>query len=289
MDIFRDRKKGKLVLSQKDYLSKVIKTFGMCDAKTVQTPVGSQFKLHALTEDQPAAQSKFMDDIPYSSAVGSLMYAMVGLRPDLAYVVGLVSRYMGNPRRDHWKVVQLILRYVKGAANTYLTFTKESDFKVKGYCDSDYAADRDKSRSISEAEYMSLSEAVREAIWLKGVCEEWGFKQNAVEVHCDSQSAIYLAKNNMFHERTKHVATKVHFIRDIIAQRDLKVMKIHTSKNPADMLTKVLPGNKFEDCLKTLKEHGGAVFGTKVEDCGCQFLVKQEIEVPGSGFGIRPL
>lgn len=53
--------------------------------------------------------------------------------------------------------------------------------------------------STTEAEYMSLSEAVREAIWLKGVCEEWGFKQDAVEVHCDSQSTIYLAKNNMFH------------------------------------------------------------------------------------------
>lgn len=98
-----------------------------------------------------------------------------------------------------------------------------------------------------------MSDSVKEIVWLKGICEEMGFKQEAVEVYYDSQSAIYLAKNYMFHERTKHIAVKYNFIRHIIAEGDVKVVKVHTSVNPADMLTKVLPGEKFFGCLKTLK------------------------------------
>lgn len=89
-------------------------------------------------------------------------------------------------------------------------------------------------------------------MWLKGICEELGFKQEAVELQCDSQSAIYLAKNNMFHERTKHVRVKYNFVRELVAHGFVKVMKIHTSKNPADALTKVLPREKFSAHLKAL-------------------------------------
>lgn len=153
-----------------------------------------------------------------------------------------------------------------------------SDFQVRGYCDSDYASDRDRSRSITglvftvgghtvswrsclqkvvalsttEAEYISLSESSRKSVWLKWFCEELGFKQEAAEIFCDSQSAIYLAKNNMFHERTKHVRVKHNFVRELVAHGFVKVQKIHTSKNPADALTKVLSGEKFSGHLKTL-------------------------------------
>ena len=171
-----------------------------------------------------------------------------------------------------------MLRYVKGAAGLSLLFTKGSDFQVRGYCDSDYASDRDRSRSITgfvftvggntvswrsclqkvvawsttEAEYISLSESSREAVWLKGICEELGFKQQAAEIYCDSHSAIYLAKNSMFHERTKHVRVKYNFIRELVAHGFVKVLKIHTSENPADALTKVLPGEKFSGHVKTM-------------------------------------
>lgn len=69
----------------------------MEDCRTVQTPMGSQFKVKALSEKEELEQTEFMSNIPYASVVGSLMYAMVGSRPDLAYVVGLISRYMGKP------------------------------------------------------------------------------------------------------------------------------------------------------------------------------------------------
>ncbi|CAA7036548.1 unnamed protein product [Microthlaspi erraticum] len=215
-----------------------------------------------------------MDNVPYASAVGSLMYAMIGSRPDLAYAVGVISRFMSSPSRDHWTAVKWVLRYLRGASKAKLTFTKNERFRVEGFCDSDYATDLDRRRSVTgfifkvwgntvswrsnlqsvvalsttEAEYMALTSATKEAIWLKGICEELGFDAGAVMIHCDSQSALALAKNAVHHERTKHIATKFHFIRDIVADGIIKLYKIHTSRNPADFLTKALPGPKFELC-----------------------------------------
>lgn len=107
--------------------------------------------------------------------------------------------------------------------------------------------------STTESEYISLSEASREAIWLKGICEGLGFEQEAAEIHCDSQSAIYLSKNNMFHERTKHMKVKDNFIHEVVADSQVRVLKVHMLKNAADVLTKALPGDKFREHIKTLK------------------------------------
>ena len=108
--------------------------------KAVCTPLGSQFKLKALTKDEELEQAKDMEEVPYTSAVGSLMYTMVGSRQDLTYVVGMVCRYMSKPGRDHWLAVKWIMLYIKRALDLNLTFTKKENFKVRGYCDSDYAA-----------------------------------------------------------------------------------------------------------------------------------------------------
>ena len=86
----------------------------------------------------------------------------------------------------------------------------------------------------------------------KGNLRRNELNKGEVEVHCDSQSAIYLAKNFVYREKTKHIKTKYNFIREVIADGDVKVVKIHTSVNPADMLTKTLPGEKFEGCLAKL-------------------------------------
>lgn len=77
------------------------------------------------------------------------MYAMIGSRPDLAYAVGLVSRFMSRPGEIHWEAVKWLLRYMNCSAEVQLVFTREKEFKIQGYCDSDFAGDRDKSRSLS--------------------------------------------------------------------------------------------------------------------------------------------
>lgn len=278
MDIIRDREKGTLVLSQQRYLEKVLKTFGMYEAKPVVTPTASHFKLKILHPKERAEEFEHMKNVPYASVVGSLMYAMVGSRPDLGFAVGLVCRFMSHPSREHWEAAKWILRYVRGTYDLCLTFRRSSELIVEGFSDSDYSTDLDKRRSVSgivfkfggntvswksglqsvvalsttEAEYMALTLAVKEAIWLRGICTEMGFEQSSVRIHCDSQSAIALSKNTVHHERTKHMDTEFHFIRDIVTKGWVTLSKIHTSINLADFLTKTVPGSKFQLCREGL-------------------------------------
>ncbi|CAA7029216.1 unnamed protein product [Microthlaspi erraticum] len=202
MEIIRDRVNGTLRLSQSSYLKKVIENFRMTDSKSSQTPIGAHFKLSLVTEDEECIDTEVT---PYSSAVGSIMYAMIGSRPDLAYGIGLVSRFMSRPGSIHWEAVKWLLRYIKGSLDVELLYTKDKNLDIQGYCDSDYAADLDKRRSISgyvftvggnvvswksnlqrvaalsttEAEYIALTEAVKEGIWLRGLLQDFGFKQEA--------------------------------------------------------------------------------------------------------------
>jgi hypothetical protein len=103
--------------------------------------------------------------------------------------------------------------------------------------------------STTEAEYMAVSEAVKEAVWLKGLFSELSENLKVEEVFCDNQGAVLLSKDRMFHDRTKHIDIRHHYIREVVARGDLKVVKINTNDNAADMLTKPLPVAKFNLCL----------------------------------------
>jgi hypothetical protein len=273
MEIIRDRHVGKLYLSQQGYIKKVLRRFNMHEAKPVSTPLAPHFRLSAALCPQSDKDVEYMSKVPYSSAVGSLMYAMVCSRPDLSHALSVVSRYMANPGKEHWKAVQWIFRYLCGTSNACLQFGK-SKIGLLGYVDSDYAGDLDKRRSLTgyvftiggcavswkaslqatvalsttEAEYMAISEACKEAIWLRGLYNELCGDKSCTTIFCDSQSAICLTKDQMFDERTKHIDVRYHFIREIIVQGDIKVCKISTHDNPADMMTKSVPNNKFELC-----------------------------------------
>lgn len=148
MKIQRSRSMRLLHLSQKSYILKVLERFRMTYAKPVSTPFASHFRLSAQMSLKTDEEKKYMQDIPFASAVGSLMYAMVCTRPDLAYVVSMVSRYMVNPGKQHWMAVKWILRYLHGTVDTCLTFGK-SHSDIVGFGDSDYAGDLDKRRSTT--------------------------------------------------------------------------------------------------------------------------------------------
>ena len=93
-------------------------------------------------------------------------------------------------------------------------------------------------------------EASIEMLWLKRFLQELGLKQSEYVVFCDSQSSMDLSKNSMYHARTKHIDVRYHWLRVVIEERLMKLKKIHTNKNGADMLTKVVPGSKLEFCSK---------------------------------------
>jgi len=128
IDIIRNRKEGTLRLSQTRYVDKVIQRFRMADAKVVSTPMGAHFKLTSLIDEIGSVDPEV---VPYSSAVGSVMYAMIGTIPDVAYAMGLVSRFMSRPGEMHWEAVKWLLRYLKGSRDLWCSL-KELISKYKG-------------------------------------------------------------------------------------------------------------------------------------------------------------
>ena len=117
MEIFRDRSNGKLWLSQKKYIEKILLRFGMNNVKPVSVPFASHFKLSSSLCPNSDEEKDYMSQIPYANVVGCLMYAMVCTRPDISHAVGVVSRYMENPGKEHWSAVKWVLRYLRGTCS----------------------------------------------------------------------------------------------------------------------------------------------------------------------------
>ncbi|GJW77490.1 retrotransposon protein, putative, ty1-copia subclass [Tanacetum coccineum] len=184
MEIVKDRSRKILRVSQSGYVSKILNNFRIDNGKLVQMPLGGHFKLSLKDCPVRDCDVKRMSKVPYANAVGSLMYLMVCMRPDIAYAVSVVSRYLTNPGRNHCEAVKWILKYLRGTVNMGLVYGTHhgNHVDVTGFVDSDYAKDPDK-----EAKYMALTEAVKEAIWLRGLLEELGVELNTVAVNCDNQ------------------------------------------------------------------------------------------------------
>ncbi|KAJ4721959.1 Retrovirus-related Pol polyprotein from transposon TNT 1-94 [Melia azedarach] len=271
--IERDRSARKLYLSQEKYIQKVLQRFCMDKAKAVSSPLAPHFKLSTKQCPTTCVEKEEMKKIPYASAVGSLMYAMVCTRPDIAYAVGMVSRFLSNPGKEHWDGVKWIMRYLCGTSDLKLSFGENEPVLV-GFTDADLAGDIDSRKSTSgylinfaggavswqsrlqkcvalsttEAEFIATTESCKELLWMKKFLRELNFEQKRYVLLCDNQSAIHLGKNSSFHSRSKHIDIRYHWIRDVLNAKLLDLEKIHTDDNGADMLTKSLTRDKLETC-----------------------------------------
>jgi hypothetical protein len=260
-------------MSQGEYIEKVLERFRLQNEKLVGTPLASHFKLTKEMCPKTQEEIEYMSRVPYSSAVGSLMYAMVCKRPYIAHAMGVVSSYMKNLGKEHWEEVKWVLMYLRGTYTHALCFGG-SDTILQGYVDSNMEGDKDSRRSTTgyvftvggttlswilklqkvvslstiEAEYVVVIEASKEMIWLQRFMEELGKKQENNRFYYDSESAINLAKNSSFHSKNKHIQLRYHFIRSILEDGYLKLEKIHTRQNPADMLTKGVIREKLSSC-----------------------------------------
>lgn len=104
--------------------------------------------------------------------------------------------------------------------------------------------------STTEAEYIALTIAVKESFWLRGIAADFGVEQGAVAIGCDNNGALSLARHQVFHERSKYIDVRLHFVREEVEKGTVRLFKVHTADNPTNMLTKPLPKDKFELCLK---------------------------------------
>ena len=205
------------------------------------------------------------------------MYAMMCTRPDIPYAVGVFSKYMANPRKEHWNAVKWVLMYLRGTSDYCITCNNNSDY-VCSFVDSNFTGDLYKIRSTSsyvftlasgaiswmsklqeivslsttKVEYIVVSHPFKQAIWLKGLLGEIGRLQNIVPVFCDSQSALHLATNPVYHSKTKHIDVKYHFVRQAISEGGVDLKKVHTKENCADMFTKPVILEKFRWCVASL-------------------------------------
>ena len=201
-------------------------------------------------------------------------------RPDIVFAVGLVSRYMEEPRQEHFKAAKRILRYVRGSIDQGLFYTQCADSRLVGYTDSDYGGDLDKRKSTSgymfnigsatfswsskkqsvvalsscEAEYIAASTCACQAIWLRSLMKELQHQQEApTEILIDNKSAIALAKNPVAHGRSKHIETRYHFIRHQVKNKTVTLTYCKSEDQIADIFTKPL---KTETFLKLKKKLG---------------------------------
>eukprot|EP00253_Pinus_taeda_P029013 PITA_29013 len=193
-------------------------------------------------------------------------------RPDLSFAVGLVARFMQNPRESHWKAAKRILRYVRGKVQFGIHYSAKAAPLLVGFTDSDWAGDPDDRKSTAgyvftlgsgpitwackkqaaisfssaEAEYRGAVEASKEALWLRQILSELGFEQqHPTTLWCDNQSAIQLCKDPVQHQRSKHIELQMHFIRKLIHDHVLEVQYCSTDDQVADIFTKALTEAKF--------------------------------------------
>ncbi|RVW77281.1 Retrovirus-related Pol polyprotein from transposon TNT 1-94 [Vitis vinifera] len=145
--ILRDRANEVLKLSQRTYIEKILKRFNMHNCSSTRAPVVKSDKFSKTWCPQNDDEKEEMRTIPYSSLVDSLMYAQVCTRPDIAFIVRMLGRYLSNPESQHWKTAKKVLRYLQGTKDLMLTYQRTNILDVVGFCDVDFAGCIDDKKS----------------------------------------------------------------------------------------------------------------------------------------------
>lgn len=257
-------------LDQEAYINDMLTRFGMENSKPVGTPSDTHEKLSiTMVTDETSLVGK----VPYQEAVGSLLFLAQCTRPDIAFSVNDVSRFNGNHGEIHWRAVKRIMRYLRGTANYKLQFSRS---KETLYChsDADWASDVDKRRSCTghvvimsnaaiswqskrqatvalsstEAEYMAMSSAICEVIWMQQLSSELDKRpESGTVIWCDNESAQKLALSDAYRPRTKHIDIRYHHMRQKIEDGVIDVQHVPSKENLADVLTKAIgkPAHDF--------------------------------------------
>ena len=278
--LIRDRKKRMLALSQEPYIDDVLARFNMQDSKKGNLPFRHGVTLSKRQCPSTPKEIENMKAVPYASACGSLMYAMLCTRPDICFAVGMVSRYQSNPGQEHWSAVKAILKYLR-RTKEYMLVYKSSDLVPLGYTDSDFQTDKDKRKSTSgcvftlgggaviwrsvkqkciadstmEAEYVAASEAAKEAIWFRNFLLDLGVVPNLpqqITIYCDNTGAVANTKEPRAHKAAKHIERKYHLIRQFVKRGDIIVADIASKDNRADPFTKSLPAKAFQEHVEAI-------------------------------------
>jgi len=243
-----------IYLSQRKYALGILEESGLSGAKPSKIPMERHIDLK--NDDSLLIKNPTF----YRKMVGKMIYLNI-TRPDLSFTVNWLSQFMHEPKEVHLKVLFKLIRYIKNAPGQGLLYSKNGNMVVKGYCDADWAACQISRKSLTgfcimlgdsliswktkkqntiarsscEAEYRAIAQASCEIIWIHQLMGELKIKIiKPTDLYCDNKSAIHLANNPVFHERTKHIEVDCHFIRDMIIQKKILLKQIGTKFQLAD-------------------------------------------------------
>ncbi|GJR59761.1 putative ribonuclease H-like domain-containing protein [Tanacetum coccineum] len=253
-----------LFISQDKYVKDMLTKFDMESVRTATTPYEAA-KTKLKDETDPPVNVHL-----YRSMIGSLMY-LTASRPDIMFAVSACSRHQVTPLTSHLNAVKKIFKYLKGQPKLGLWYPKDSPFQLEAYSDSDYAGSHGDRKSTTggcqflgrrliswqckkqtivatsstEAEYVAAASCCAQVLWIQNQMLDYGFNFMNTKIFIDNQSTICIVKNPVFHQRTKHIEIRHHFIRDANEKNLIQVLKIHTDDNVADLLTKAFDGPRF--------------------------------------------
>lgn len=256
-------------LSQRNYILDILADCEMTNCKTSKVPMEQNIKLSKY-DGEPIP-----DPSVYRRLIGRLLYLTI-TRPDIAFPVHTLSQFMEAPTDIHLKAAYKVLRYLKLTMGQGIHLFADSDFQLTGFCDADWGSCPDTRRSVTgycvmfgksliswrskkqslvskssaEAEYRSIATLCTELIWIKFVLEALQVHHNdPVKVYCDSQAALHIASNPVFHERTKHIELDCHLVRDLVQAKRIETKHVGSQSQVADIFTKSLPAGVMKNHL----------------------------------------
>ncbi|GJY04257.1 retrotransposon protein, putative, ty1-copia subclass [Tanacetum coccineum] len=219
--IYRDRSKRLIGLCQNAYMDKILKRYKMDNSKRGHIPMQERLDLNKSQGAQTPKEVNRMKNVPYASAVGSIMYAVRCTRPDVAFAQNMTSRFQQNPGEPHWTAVKNILKYLRNTKDMFLVYggNLSTELRVECYCDAGFETDRDDTKSqtgyvfvlnggavdwksskqsttamsAAESEYIAASEAAMEAVWIRKFISRLGIVPTINEplnMYCDKHGNL---------------------------------------------------------------------------------------------------
>ncbi|TQE08250.1 hypothetical protein C1H46_006217 [Malus baccata] len=275
IEIVRDRQRRCLGLSRKGYIERVLNRFNMehCNKADVPVNKGDKFSRDQCPKNEH--EIELMKMKPYASLVGSLMYANICTRPDLAFIVGLLGRFQSNPGEAHWVAAKKVLRYLQRTKDFMLVYGRDDSLELVGFTDSDLAGDMDErkstggyifklnggavswksakqtiiSTSTMEAEFVACFEGMKQTVWLRNFIADMKIVDSVkrpVKMYCDNNAAVFFSKNNKRTSASRLMDVKFLKVREKVKKGEIEIQYLSTTAMIADPLTKALPNIVFK-------------------------------------------
>ncbi|GKC63759.1 retrotransposon protein, putative, ty1-copia subclass [Tanacetum coccineum] len=237
----------------------------MDNSKRGHIPMQERLDLNKTQGTLTPEEVKCMQNVPFASAVGSIMYAVRCTRPDVAFAQNITSRFQQNPGEPHWTAVKTILKYLRNTKDMFLVYSgnPEAELRVECYCDAGFETDRDDTKSqtgyvfilnggavdwksskqsatamsATEAEYIAASEAV----WIRKFISGLGIVptiNEPIKMFCDNSAALHFTNEPRVQKGARHYHRRYHYVRESIKLGEIKFLKVHTYNNLADLFYK---------------------------------------------------